>query len=374
MRLSLNENIKKFRKEMNLTQEELAEAFNVTVGAVSKWESGSTVPDIMTMMELADFFNISMDVLLRYDMSSKSIVDIAEKIKKLTNRHEFDEARFEADKALIRYPRSFKIIHQCAEMYSVLYTVSHEKNEEYRQKAIEHYEKALNFISQNDDPDISEFSIRMTIARLKGVDDPEGALEDFKKINYMGIADFDIAKALMNSGKLDEALSRYSRVILSIFLRSYELSTSMAIALACTDKRENYSEAINLVDWGIGIMDMTSDSSLGYFAKLKSVLIILKAMFLSCVKEYDQMEKCIDKAYELAKKFDEAPSNDLASKMKFWHEGDDYKPFAHDTLGIGAVEGIDVLFTQSPSFIQEKIVGKMDRAEKYWKKIYNSSK
>ena len=51
MKLNLSENIKKYRKEMNLTQEGLAEAFGVTVGAVSKWESGSTVPDIMTMME-----------------------------------------------------------------------------------------------------------------------------------------------------------------------------------------------------------------------------------------------------------------------------------------------------------------------------------
>ena len=40
MKLELSENIKKYRKEMNLTQEQLADAFNITVGAVSKWESG----------------------------------------------------------------------------------------------------------------------------------------------------------------------------------------------------------------------------------------------------------------------------------------------------------------------------------------------
>lgn len=55
MQLKLNENIKKYRKSMNLTQEDLAEAFGVTVGAVSKWESGSNVPDILTLMQLADF-------------------------------------------------------------------------------------------------------------------------------------------------------------------------------------------------------------------------------------------------------------------------------------------------------------------------------
>ena len=38
--MNLPENIKNNRKEMNLTQEQLAEAMDVTVGAVSKWESG----------------------------------------------------------------------------------------------------------------------------------------------------------------------------------------------------------------------------------------------------------------------------------------------------------------------------------------------
>ena len=40
MRLTLSDNIRSCRKTMGFTQEQLAEAMNVTVGAVSKWESG----------------------------------------------------------------------------------------------------------------------------------------------------------------------------------------------------------------------------------------------------------------------------------------------------------------------------------------------
>ena len=107
MKLKLSENIKKYRKEMNLTQEGLAEAFGVTVGAVSKWESGSTVPDIMTMMELADFFNVSMDILLGYNISSKTIEDISGRIIRLAENQQYTEAVSEAEKALVRYPVSF---------------------------------------------------------------------------------------------------------------------------------------------------------------------------------------------------------------------------------------------------------------------------
>ena len=40
MDLSLSENIRSFRKQRKMTQEKLAEALGVTVGAVYKWESG----------------------------------------------------------------------------------------------------------------------------------------------------------------------------------------------------------------------------------------------------------------------------------------------------------------------------------------------
>lgn len=40
MKSNINENIKLYRKEKGFTQEQLAEAMGVSVGAVSKWESG----------------------------------------------------------------------------------------------------------------------------------------------------------------------------------------------------------------------------------------------------------------------------------------------------------------------------------------------
>ena len=92
MQLKLSDNIKKYRKKMDLTQEGLADALGVTVGAVSKWENGNNVPDVMTMMELADFFSISMDELLGFSLSSKKIDDMCNEIDILARHHQFDEA------------------------------------------------------------------------------------------------------------------------------------------------------------------------------------------------------------------------------------------------------------------------------------------
>ena len=56
--------IRFYRKQKGLTQEQLAEAMGVSVAAVSKWEQGQSLPEIPMLMELADFFDLSVDALL----------------------------------------------------------------------------------------------------------------------------------------------------------------------------------------------------------------------------------------------------------------------------------------------------------------------
>ena len=60
-------NIGNLRREAGLTQVELAEKLNYTDKAVSKWERGESVPDIVTIKAIADLFNVSVDYLLRAD-------------------------------------------------------------------------------------------------------------------------------------------------------------------------------------------------------------------------------------------------------------------------------------------------------------------
>ena len=92
------------RKALGLTQQQLAGRLNVSFQAVSKWENGNNVPDIMTLMELANFFNVSVDELLGFDLSSKNIDDMVDSIEDLYHAYRFDEAVSEANNALVRYP------------------------------------------------------------------------------------------------------------------------------------------------------------------------------------------------------------------------------------------------------------------------------
>ena len=59
MKMMLAENIRVFRKERSLTQEQLSEALGVTAGAVYKWETNLSIPDLKLIIRMADFFDVS---------------------------------------------------------------------------------------------------------------------------------------------------------------------------------------------------------------------------------------------------------------------------------------------------------------------------
>lgn len=59
-------NIKEHRMKKGLTQEQLAYHFGVSSQTVSRWESGTTYPDIVMLPILADYFGISIDMLVGY--------------------------------------------------------------------------------------------------------------------------------------------------------------------------------------------------------------------------------------------------------------------------------------------------------------------
>ncbi len=61
---NLAENITSHRKLLKLTQAELGEKLNYSDKAVSKWERGEAVPEIVVLKQLADFFGVTVDSLL----------------------------------------------------------------------------------------------------------------------------------------------------------------------------------------------------------------------------------------------------------------------------------------------------------------------
>ena len=66
--LKLGEKIKSLRKQRNISQESFAKHLGISYQAVSKWETGSTMPDITLIPAIASFFGISTDELFDYNL------------------------------------------------------------------------------------------------------------------------------------------------------------------------------------------------------------------------------------------------------------------------------------------------------------------
>ena len=65
LRKQLGKNLASFRKRCGMTQAALAERINFSDKAVSKWERGESVPDVPTLMALAELFDVTLDDLVR---------------------------------------------------------------------------------------------------------------------------------------------------------------------------------------------------------------------------------------------------------------------------------------------------------------------
>lgn len=69
--MKFNEKLIRLRKEKGLSQEELGDKLNVRRQTISKWELALTTPEMKKLIELSDFFNISLDDLIRENIDAK---------------------------------------------------------------------------------------------------------------------------------------------------------------------------------------------------------------------------------------------------------------------------------------------------------------
>lgn len=66
MKTKIAENIKFYRKQSGMTQEELAGKLNGKKSLISNYETGYSTPDIFTLCKLADIFDITLDELVEW--------------------------------------------------------------------------------------------------------------------------------------------------------------------------------------------------------------------------------------------------------------------------------------------------------------------
>lgn len=87
--MALSDNIKKFREEKNITQQQLADKLYVSRQTICRWENGSRCPDLITAKKLALELNVSVDELISdEDINDIQINDRTWKAERIKERQQ----------------------------------------------------------------------------------------------------------------------------------------------------------------------------------------------------------------------------------------------------------------------------------------------
>ena len=116
MKINIGENLKKLRIKSELTQEQLAEIFNVSPQAISRWENNSSYPDITMLPSLANYYNVSIDELIGMDEIRRfeNLSDIFTEVHKFELDDKIDEAINMLRDAIKVYPNNHGLMSELA--------------------------------------------------------------------------------------------------------------------------------------------------------------------------------------------------------------------------------------------------------------------
>lgn len=112
MIVNLGEKIKELRKKKDISQEVLAQYLGVTFQAVSKWENGTTMPDVGMIPAIASFFDVTTDELFNYDLmkTEEKVMEICSEAAKIRNTDPIKAEEILND-ALKKYPGNIWILN-----------------------------------------------------------------------------------------------------------------------------------------------------------------------------------------------------------------------------------------------------------------------
>lgn len=359
MENKLAENIKKFRKERKMTQEELAEALGVTAGAVYKWERDMSTPEIGLIMELADLFDTSTDVLLGFTWRSSNADATVTQIKALTQMQSYEEASVEAEKALKKYPNHFDIVYQSALLYLAQgEDVQHRK---VYARAIELLDHACDLLSQNTDDAVSEVSIRTQMAKahlLLGNTDQ--ALNILKKHNVCGVNNAMIGMVL--GDYLHDA--DQAEVYLGRAFGAYadDINNIMVGYANVFFQRRNYDAAIDCFLWLRTVLrGIQPENDLTWFDKYDCVILETIAECCCFKGEFDKARIYLKESVEKALRYDLASPGEIAN-MRFF-----------DTLHIEHQPNYDLYGKTAMECLQRRIQPGDDGIPQMWQ-LWNEIK
>lgn len=237
--LNIGGTILRLRKEKNITQEQLAAMVGVTSGAVSKWETGNSVPDITLLSPLARALNTSLDTLLSFQqkLSEAETADIKKELTDLFLKSGFAAGEEKCREYLKNYPNSIALKFTVAGLFQMYLMMSEDRSEDFLKKKMS---EALDLFYQAAESrelryaPAALFSIAGIEMMQENYEKSEKALKELPETTIDPLLLYP--SLYMKQGKITEAMNLSCRMLLKNINQSYmELITMAQISKTQND-------------------------------------------------------------------------------------------------------------------------------------------
>lgn len=209
--------IRKYRKEKEMTQEEMAGCLGVTASAVNKWENGNTLPDVALLAPVARLLGITTDTLLSYreKLTEREISEMGDKLRRCVKEKGLEAAFAFSEEKIREYPNCGQLILICAQILDgccVLYGL--EKSREQEEKIFQLYEKAL----KDEQEEIRESAAMALMILFMEKKEYQKAQDCLDKIRERKINKSQFQGNLYAAeGKTEAAYASYEKILFSSF-------------------------------------------------------------------------------------------------------------------------------------------------------------
>ena len=229
--------IKKYRKELGYTQEEMANRLGVTTPAVNKWENGNSNPDIELLAPIARLLHISLDILLSFheNLTDLEIEELIHKMDKMFSEEGFEKTYQWAVNTIKEYPNCNLLIWQLAVMLDSRRIIGMCENpDRYDEQINSWYEMALGDKDERIQHHAAD-SLFGFYLRKKNYEMAEKYLNYFSEHDPM--KKIFRARLYKEQGKTEEAYKTIEEVLLS---QSQTLGVTFSFLLSMALKEKDF--------------------------------------------------------------------------------------------------------------------------------------
>lgn len=323
MNKKIHINIKKLRIEKKYSQEKLAEYLDVSTGAVSKWESGETTPDLNNIIKLVRIFGVSIDFLIGYELEPKGTHYFLRSIKNAFKNKKFIDNEDIVNNGLKFYPNNLEIVYRSALFY--VYYGMYEEQKDKVQKGIKLLYKSLDLLEYNDSFKVSRQKIIVELAKayssINKIDKSISLLKDNNEDNQHDIL-IGIYLSL-NKETSYEALEYLSK---SYIKNIRDILTIIDGTVDTLKNLKKYKDAYNLLIWLEKFIDSIKADDDDFFNSIKTITIANQAILrLALPSDYDSntTEELLKKCKELNESNTPSYGSEKSFKYYFGNESID---------------------------------------------------